>query len=155
MSGESTHGVGSALCAKADVVSTLSAAAIKNVLVENFVIPRAPRHRSEKSANVLNKSRTLSSRQYDELFGAAQGRATSRFRAPGPRDYLAVSVYNLCFQIRHRNDSDEPRHEDLSGRRVGIRDAGFVCPCRRVHAQPQSENCLQPRFKRRKTQYRD
>src|ERR1700737_1778679 len=69
MSGVSTQGVGAALCANADVVSAVSAAAIKRVLVENLVITHAPSNRSEKvwrPANFLNKSRTPLSRQYDE-----------------------------------------------------------------------------------------
>src|SRR5712691_12844943 len=46
MSGVSTHGVGSAACAKADVASADSAAAIKRVLVENRVIIVLPGGRS-------------------------------------------------------------------------------------------------------------
>src|SRR5258707_14469087 len=46
MSGVSTHGVGAAACAKADVASADSAAAIKRVLVENRVIIILPGGRS-------------------------------------------------------------------------------------------------------------
>src|SRR5258708_30465207 len=46
MSGVSTHGVGAAACAKADVASADSAAAIKRVLVENRVIIVLPGGRS-------------------------------------------------------------------------------------------------------------
>src|ERR1700692_3493205 len=48
MSGDSTQGVGLAACANADVVSAVSAAAIKRVLVENRVILHAPGNRPEK-----------------------------------------------------------------------------------------------------------
>src|SRR5712671_912524 len=46
MSGLSTHGVGAAACAKADVASADSAAAIKRVLVENPIIIILPGGRS-------------------------------------------------------------------------------------------------------------
>jgi hypothetical protein len=66
MSGDSTQGVGAGVSATADVVSAANAAAIKMVLVENSVIMRAPRRRSEKvdlACRVfLNKSRTTSIR---------------------------------------------------------------------------------------------
>jgi len=42
MSGDSTHGVGAALCALADVASAVSAIAAKSVLVENLVIVHSP-----------------------------------------------------------------------------------------------------------------
>jgi hypothetical protein len=43
VSGESTHGVGAAaLCANAEAVAMVSAAANKTVLVENLIILRAP-----------------------------------------------------------------------------------------------------------------
>jgi hypothetical protein len=54
MSGVSTQGVGAAVCANADVVSAVSAAAIKKaatikkVLVENLVIMCPPGNRSSK-----------------------------------------------------------------------------------------------------------
>src|SRR5665647_598099 len=69
MSGFSSHGVGAGLCAKAEFVSAVSAAASKRVLVENPVILQSPSNRSEKirrPVNVLNKSRTSLSRQYEE-----------------------------------------------------------------------------------------
>src|ERR1700682_2953724 len=47
MSGVSTQGVDAAACANADVVSAVSAAAIKRGLVENLVIMHAPSNRSE------------------------------------------------------------------------------------------------------------
>src|SRR5450759_2349265 len=65
MSGASTQDVGLAASAKAEVVSAVSAAAIKKVLVENPVILHAPK-KLRRLANLLNKSRTSLSRQYDE-----------------------------------------------------------------------------------------
>jgi hypothetical protein len=56
------------------VVSAVSAAAIKTVLVENLVILRAPGNRSEKNGPVLNKSRTPLSRQYDRSIRRAARR---------------------------------------------------------------------------------
>jgi hypothetical protein len=67
MSGFSSQGVGAGLCANADVESAVSAAAIKNVLVENPVIIAAPGNPC-KYANILNKSRTPLPRQYDETY---------------------------------------------------------------------------------------
>jgi hypothetical protein len=70
MSGFSSQGVGAGLCANADVESAVSAAAIKNVLVENPVIIAAPGNLPNNlaSANILNKSRTPLPRQYDETY---------------------------------------------------------------------------------------
>src|SRR5664280_2533717 len=71
MSGDNSQGAGLASCAKAAVVSAVSAAATKTVLVENLVILHAPSSQSEKTDpaiavdSLLNKSRTPSSRQYD------------------------------------------------------------------------------------------
>ena len=53
MSGFSSQGVGAAACANADVVSAVSAAAIKRVLVENRVILHAPGNRSEKLSGAI------------------------------------------------------------------------------------------------------
>src|SRR5665647_3252885 len=70
MSGFSSQGVGLAASANADVVSAISAAAVKRVLVENLVILLAPSNRSEKVGpamavrRFLNKSRTSIARQH-------------------------------------------------------------------------------------------
>src|ERR1700761_6852030 len=67
MSGLSTQGVGAAAWANADVVSAVSAAAIKRVFVEDLVvIIHAPSNWLKKFANggFLNKPRTPFVRQY-------------------------------------------------------------------------------------------
>jgi hypothetical protein len=96
MSGLSTQGVAAA-CADAAVVSTLSAAAIKRVLVDRPVIPHPPGYRFEILNGVptipLNKPRTIFARQYNE--GPVRGAGfscdfvISRLTL---RDYLPVSV---------------------------------------------------------------
>jgi hypothetical protein len=53
MSGFNSHGVGA--CANADVVSAVSAAAIKRVLVENPVILPSPIDRSEKVGHIVEQ----------------------------------------------------------------------------------------------------
>src|SRR5664279_1331802 len=70
MSGFSPQGVGAGLCANADAESAVSAAAAKNVLVENPVIISAPGSLTNKfgTANISNKSRTPLPRQYDEAY---------------------------------------------------------------------------------------
>src|ERR1700752_833738 len=76
MSGFSSHGVGAALCAKAEVESAASAAASKRLLVENRVILSSPGIGPKKFGVppiILNKSRTSLLRQYDDT--------TSRFAA--------------------------------------------------------------------------
>src|SRR5438105_10505202 len=78
MSGVSTQGVGARVCAKADVVSAPSAAAIKRVFVENLVIVHSPRQPIIVEP-ILNKSRTPLSRQYDETVGRSASKRTSDF----------------------------------------------------------------------------
>jgi hypothetical protein len=87
MSGFSSQGVGAGLCAKADVESAVSAAAIKSVLVENPVIIAAPGKLPNNlaSANFLNKSRTLRPRQYDGPIGRSTPPTHCDFAKPSSR----------------------------------------------------------------------
>src|SRR6266481_163911 len=87
MSGVRTHGVGAAACANADVVSAVSAAATKRVLVENLVIMHSPSNRSKKlaPAHFLNKSRTPLSRQYDYSIRRSRRLGLCDFPLPASR----------------------------------------------------------------------
>src|SRR5882757_5051511 len=121
MSGVSTHGVGSAACAKADVASADSAAAIKRVLVENRVMIILPGGRSlkvfvgppvlEQITNaILPTIRRVHSPQ----------RATLDFRLcdfPPPTSRLSSDFSLETFLKKNitGDDSDEPRHESLLG----------------------------------------
>jgi hypothetical protein len=58
MSDFSSHGVGAAACAKADVASPVATAAIKKVLPKNLVIVVLPAANSAFAPSALNKSRT-------------------------------------------------------------------------------------------------
>src|ERR1700752_4477249 len=113
---------GAASCAKAEVESAVSAAAIKKVFVKNPVIVvlllAAP-------IVVLNKSRTTLFRQYDRrahpLHASPCEFVISRSRL---RDYVRVRLQELYCPTPHRDDSDEPRHEILSGCRIVVHGAG-------------------------------
>src|SRR5436190_18072708 len=119
MSGFSSHGVA---CAKAEVESAVSAAAIKKVLVEIPVIVILLLCRGR---HLLNKSRTMLFRQYDLCshritpclrvcdFPPATSRLCSRFR-----------LQKLYCLKPHRDDSDEPRHEILFRCRIVVHGAG-------------------------------
>src|ERR1700710_169615 len=147
MSGVSTQGVGAAACANAEGVSaagavaTKSAAVIKIVLPENLVILRSPRNRSEGRHQFLEQT-TNGNRS--SIWQAVLPRhaspdfVISRFRL---RDYVRAlaacraTCRNNCarshvLKIRHRDDSDEPRDEDLLGSRLVDGDAGSFCPGR-------------------------
>src|SRR6267378_2396552 len=163
MSGFSSQGVGAAASAKAAVVNAApaSAAAISNVLVDNLVILHAPQ-RSEKSGlpwrpamSEQNTNADLASiRQACSMRGAPfkslgfpAGPFATMFRFRARR--------NAC-KARHRDDSDEPRHENLLCCRVGNGDAGAGRPGGGfVQTVQQPENFLQPRPRRRQAQYRD
>src|SRR5436190_2880218 len=119
MSGFSSHGVA---CAKAEVESAVSAAAIKKVLVEIPVIVILLLCRGR---HLLNKSRTLLFRQYDLCshritpclrvcdFPPATSRICSRFR-----------LQKLYCLKSHRYELDETRHENLFRCRIVIHGAG-------------------------------
>src|SRR5260370_31455473 len=101
MSGASTQGVGAAVSANADVVSAISAAAIKKVLVENLVTTRPPATglQSWSVCLCLNKPRTPFARQHDRPIHRSASPETldfmiSDFVIPRIRlrDYLSVSV---------------------------------------------------------------
>ena len=155
MSDFSSQGVGAALARMRTSVSAPSAAAIKKVLVENPVIVILPAGRNGRRP-ILNKSRTSLFRQYD----AAVRRITRALRLcdfPLPTSRLCSgfrSRTSHC-QKRHRDDSDEPRHEDLLRCCAVAHDAGFRRAGRRIQAQQQPADCLQPRPGPGQAQHRD
>src|SRR5665647_744398 len=167
MSGFSSQGVGLAASANAAVVnaepvSAVSAVAVKMVMVENLVILHAPQ-RSEKKL-VCNGGPPISE-QITNADAASIRRACSPRDAPFKTLGFPAAPFATMFRfsarrkrckIRHRDDSDASRHEDLSCCRVGCGDAGSGRPGGRVvQAVQQSENFLQPRPRRRQAQYRD
>src|SRR5216683_6503417 len=149
MSGFSSQGVGAVASASAAVASTPSAATVKNVFAEKFVIANLPIPKVFLSqrpvpsqrplrAGCLNKSRTLPRRQYDLGFPRVSRRADdfviSRVCL---RDYLAPCAQNEFHKKQVGGDSHEPRHENWLGCRIVAGDAGFLRPRRRVPAQQQ------------------
>src|ERR1700691_5147303 len=108
MSVFSSQGSGLAACANADVVNAPSAAAVTRILIENRVILLAPSKWSEKtsaSPPILNKSRTSSSRQYDDAMRRGVGRSRLWDFPPSASRLCSVSVWNYSLQIRHRDYS--------------------------------------------------
>jgi len=98
MSGFSSHGVGAAACANADVASPVSTAAIKKVF-ENLVIVVPPGGQFGFCPSLLNKSRTSLFRQC-HLRRITLSRPLCDLRL---RDYVPISGYKRGYcQKRHR-----------------------------------------------------
>src|SRR5580700_3330258 len=109
MSGFSSQGVGAAACARAGVASALSAAATRNVFVENLVIVILPSIILAKfillgpacpSAGFLNKSRTPFSRQYSRPIVASHAADDFVISRCALRDYVRLSAQNPTLQNR-------------------------------------------------------
>src|ERR1700761_3750521 len=142
MSVLSTQGVGAAAWARAAVAGALSASANKTALVEIIVMVSSSSNPFEKSKwrphhgcspnpleQTTNDIRT-STRRYHLWHHAFV--ATLRFPASA---FATIFRFQSRTRIRkphraHRDDSDEPRHENLPGRRTVAAGAGSNGACR-------------------------
>src|SRR3981189_580310 len=130
MSGVSTHGVGAAACAKADVASADSAAAIKRGLVENPVIIILP---VARALRVLVGPPVIEQTTNAVLPSIRRGHSPQRvtldfrlwdFPLPASRLCSGFSLEPFLKKNVTGDDSDELRHENLWGRCVVVRDNG-------------------------------
>src|SRR6202140_3009333 len=124
MSGFSSHAVGCATSARAAVVNAepASAAAIKMALVENLVILHAP----QRAKNLICHGAQPFPEQITNADVASIRRACSPLGAPFKTLGFPAGPFATMFRFRarrsackkrHRDDSDEPRHENLLCRR--------------------------------------
>src|SRR4029078_3149567 len=158
MSGVSTQGVGLAGSAKAGVVIAVSATVIKRDLVErdlveNPVILHAPQATrlnlfcdGAPVEQITNADLTLIRRSLvhttSRFAPRAQRQRVWDFPLPSSRLWSGFKARRSASEIRHRDNSDELRHEIFVGRFTFAGDAGSCCPRRRIQAFQQPANFL-------------